>query len=261
MGIADRLVIYGELWMLGLGSGSTPSDTLIVERGQRVRVRAPGMLELMLTGRSCPRGNGWRRRPPSRAARPRRANSSSGGFWSRRAFRPPSARAHLRIGFVNQSRVQTKTASKTRVRDVPLAKITESTGVQKSAGTISSRSLKRTDNSSAIAPGVASSSTIAQSSSEKDKKNVITPQSIASAMVSVTFNFQLDTKDPSSHAVPDFKSLHASLDAQRMLRRGTPTVPIPVAFHTDARAKEREAFDELVRENEREREAERELRR
>ncbi|KAJ6601664.1 hypothetical protein B0H10DRAFT_673261 [Mycena sp. CBHHK59/15] len=188
------------------------------------------------------------------------------------------ARPPARTASVNQSRAQTKRASKVRARDVSLAKVAESTRVQKSAGSTSSRSLKRTDNSSAITSGVASSSAITQSSSEKDKKKVTVPQSIASATVSVAFNYQLDAKKDvrredgsrpassgstnrkaSSHAVPDFKSLHASLDAQRAIRRVTPTVPIPIVFHTDVRAKEREAFDEQVREKEREREAEKEL--
>lgn len=68
---------------------------------------------------------------------------------------------------------------------------------------------------------------------------------------------------PKPYSIPDFKALHASQAAQSTLRRShrTPTVPIPIAFSTDARAKERERFDEKVREKEREREAEREVQR
>ncbi|KAJ7484927.1 hypothetical protein B0H11DRAFT_1164194 [Mycena galericulata] len=66
-----------------------------------------------------------------------------------------------------------------------------------------------------------------------------------------------------AYSIPDFKTMHASQAAQSALRRShlAPTVPVPIAFSTDARAKERERFDEMVREKERELEAAREVQR
>ncbi|KAK7041248.1 hypothetical protein R3P38DRAFT_3179874 [Favolaschia claudopus] len=63
------------------------------------------------------------------------------------------------------------------------------------------------------------------------------------------------------YKIPDFKSMHASLAAQGALRRSqlAPTVPVPLAFSTDMRARERELFDEKVREKEREVEVAREV--
>ncbi|KAF8202707.1 hypothetical protein K438DRAFT_583286 [Mycena galopus ATCC 62051] len=68
---------------------------------------------------------------------------------------------------------------------------------------------------------------------------------------------------PKAYTIPDFKAMHASLAAQGTLRRSqvAPTIPVPIAFNTDIRAKEREAFDEKLREKEREREAVREIQR
>ncbi|KAJ7779462.1 hypothetical protein DFH07DRAFT_876122 [Mycena maculata] len=83
-------------------------------------------------------------------------------------------------------------------------------------------------------------------------------------------NFEAGTGDPESggapakaYNIPDFKVMHAVWDAQSALRRSqlAPTVPVPIAFSTDARAKERERFDEKVREKERERAATREVQR
>ncbi|KAJ7865359.1 hypothetical protein B0H14DRAFT_414832 [Mycena olivaceomarginata] len=68
---------------------------------------------------------------------------------------------------------------------------------------------------------------------------------------------------PKPYRIPDFKALHASLAAQHSLRRSqlalAPTVPKPIAFSTDARARERGVFDERVREREREEDQRREL--
>jgi hypothetical protein len=63
--------------------------------------------------------------------------------------------------------------------------------------------------------------------------------------------------------IPDFKAMHASQAAQSALRRGhlVPTVPVPIVFSTDARVKERELFDQKVRERERELEGAREVQR
>ncbi|KAJ6492219.1 hypothetical protein C8R45DRAFT_990656 [Mycena sanguinolenta] len=68
---------------------------------------------------------------------------------------------------------------------------------------------------------------------------------------------------PKPYTVPDFKAMHATLAAQNVLRRSqlAPTIPVPIAFSTDIRAKERELFDEKVREKERELEAAREVQR
>ncbi|KAJ6468510.1 hypothetical protein C8R47DRAFT_1151493 [Mycena vitilis] len=68
---------------------------------------------------------------------------------------------------------------------------------------------------------------------------------------------------PKPYAIPDFAALHASQAAQSKLRRSqrAPTVPVPIAFCTDMRVRERGAFDERVRENEREAEAAKEARR
>lgn len=68
---------------------------------------------------------------------------------------------------------------------------------------------------------------------------------------------------PKGYTIPDFKAMHASQAAQSALRRSqlAPTVPVPIAFNTDMRAKERELFDERLREKEREMEAAREVQR
>ncbi|KAF7358723.1 hypothetical protein MSAN_01211300 [Mycena sanguinolenta] len=68
---------------------------------------------------------------------------------------------------------------------------------------------------------------------------------------------------PKPYSIPDFKAIHATLAAQNALRRSqlAPTVPVPIAFSTDIRAKERELFDEKVREKERELEVAREVQR
>ncbi|KAJ6473754.1 hypothetical protein C8R45DRAFT_835208, partial [Mycena sanguinolenta] len=65
------------------------------------------------------------------------------------------------------------------------------------------------------------------------------------------------------YTVPDFKAMHATLAARNVLRRSqlAPTIPVPIAFSTDIRAKERALFDEKVREKEMELEAAREVQR
>lgn len=54
--------------------------------------------------------------------------------------------------------------------------------------------------------------------------------------------------------VPDFKALHAAQEAELALRKDkiTPVLPLPIELNTDGRAKEREKFDELMREKEKE---------
>jgi hypothetical protein len=90
--------------------------------------------------------------------------------------------------------------------------------------------------------------------------------------VSVGFNFETGEREEEAegtqprakgYSIPDFKAIHASQAAQNALRRSqfAPTVPVPIAFSTDARAKERERFDEKVREKERELEVAREIQR
>lgn len=68
---------------------------------------------------------------------------------------------------------------------------------------------------------------------------------------------------PKTYTIPDFNALHASQAAQSALRRSqrAPTVPVPIAFSTDVRAREREVFDGKVRERERAAEEARELQR
>lgn len=64
-------------------------------------------------------------------------------------------------------------------------------------------------------------------------------------------------------SIPDFRTIHAAQEAEFALRKENicPTVPLPMRFETDFRVKERQKFDERVREKEREREVEREQRR
>jgi hypothetical protein len=67
-----------------------------------------------------------------------------------------------------------------------------------------------------------------------------------------------------AYAIPDFKALHAAHDAQAALRRSqrhaAATVPVAPNFSTDARVKERGAFDARVREKEEREREEREVR-
>jgi len=64
-------------------------------------------------------------------------------------------------------------------------------------------------------------------------------------------------------SIPDFKTMHAAQEAEFALRKENicPTVPLPMRFETDFRVKERQKFDERMREKEREREREMEQRR
>ncbi|GLB45941.1 putative targeting protein for Xklp2 (TPX2) [Lyophyllum shimeji] len=66
-----------------------------------------------------------------------------------------------------------------------------------------------------------------------------------------------------SYQVPDFKTLHALHDAELALRKENiaPVIPLPRELNTEWRAREREKFDEHVREKERELEREREQKR
>jgi hypothetical protein len=54
--------------------------------------------------------------------------------------------------------------------------------------------------------------------------------------------------------VPDFKTLHAHHEAEIAHRKENihPTVPLPLELHTNERAKEREKFDRMMKEKERE---------
>ncbi|CAK5267013.1 unnamed protein product [Mycena citricolor] len=63
-----------------------------------------------------------------------------------------------------------------------------------------------------------------------------------------------------AYTIPDFKAMHASQAARFSLRRShaAPTVPVPIAFSTDQRVRERQAFDARVREREQAEEAQRE---
>ncbi|KAF9458035.1 hypothetical protein BDZ94DRAFT_1336099 [Collybia nuda] len=65
------------------------------------------------------------------------------------------------------------------------------------------------------------------------------------------------------HPIPDYKSLHAQLDAELAQRKENiqPVIPRAIELSTDTRAREREKFDMRVREKEREMERVREERR
>ncbi|KAI0673829.1 hypothetical protein C8Q78DRAFT_1019260 [Trametes maxima] len=65
------------------------------------------------------------------------------------------------------------------------------------------------------------------------------------------------------HAIPDFKALHALHQSQLAQRKAEimPVVPLPIEFQTDARAREREKFEEARRAREAELERQREERR
>ncbi|PPQ77550.1 hypothetical protein CVT25_011410 [Psilocybe cyanescens] len=68
---------------------------------------------------------------------------------------------------------------------------------------------------------------------------------------------QRERSERKQHApIPDFKALHAAQEAKLALRKENihPTVPLPIKWETDHRAKERQKFDEMVREKEREQE-------
>ncbi|KAJ7626486.1 hypothetical protein B0H17DRAFT_996031 [Mycena rosella] len=95
---------------------------------------------------------------------------------------------------------------------------------------------------------------------------VVVSSSSSSARVPLQFDFQAgapadnDSQSeaefkeprPKTYHIPDFATLHASQAAQNTLRRSqcAPTVPIPIAFSTDARVRERARFDAQVRERE-----------
>ncbi|KZT08774.1 uncharacterized protein LAESUDRAFT_55024 [Laetiporus sulphureus 93-53] len=55
-------------------------------------------------------------------------------------------------------------------------------------------------------------------------------------------------------AIPDFKAMHAAQETALAVRREqiVPVLPVGLELHTDARARERERFDEARRERERE---------
>jgi Targeting protein for Xklp2 (TPX2) domain len=54
--------------------------------------------------------------------------------------------------------------------------------------------------------------------------------------------------------VPDFKALHTAEEAKLAMRkeRYTPVLPVPLNLSTDDRARERQKFDEMIKEKERE---------
>ncbi|KAK6981495.1 hypothetical protein R3P38DRAFT_415020 [Favolaschia claudopus] len=125
-------------------------------------------------------------------------------------------------------------------------------------------------------PGISSASSSSAANSTSATRKVPTPgesstSSTGSTRDAVTRHRRehaeesTESQQPRSkpYKIPDFKSMHASLAAQGALRRSqmAPTVPVPLAFSTDIRARERELFDEKVREKERELEAARELQR
>ncbi|KAG5649946.1 hypothetical protein H0H81_001365 [Sphagnurus paluster] len=91
----------------------------------------------------------------------------------------------------------------------------------------------------------------AESEKDKDKDKDVRP-----------FTSQSLSQKPRKQ-VPDFKTLHAQHEAEVALRKEniTPVVPLPLTLNTEERARERERFDELVREKERELERAKEQRR
>lgn len=57
------------------------------------------------------------------------------------------------------------------------------------------------------------------------------------------------------HDIPDFKALHAAQEVKLALLKKEnvhPTVPLPIKWETDQRVKERQKYDEMVKEKERE---------
>jgi myo-inositol catabolism protein IolC len=59
-----------------------------------------------------------------------------------------------------------------------------------------------------------------------------------------------------ANPIPDFRAIHAHLDASQAHRKENihPVIPQPFHWATDERIKERQEFDEVVKEKERERE-------
>ncbi|OCH95724.1 hypothetical protein OBBRIDRAFT_719947 [Obba rivulosa] len=70
-------------------------------------------------------------------------------------------------------------------------------------------------------------------------------------------------KSRAALGIPDFKALHAAQESLLTARKEqiVPVVPKPMSFHTDARAREREKFEEARREREKEIERQMEERR
>ena len=65
------------------------------------------------------------------------------------------------------------------------------------------------------------------------------------------------------HPIPDYKSEHALLESSLARRKENiaPIIPLSFEMHTDARAKERERFEAVVKEKEKEMEEQREAKR
>lgn len=59
-----------------------------------------------------------------------------------------------------------------------------------------------------------------------------------------------------AHPIPDFKAIHAHLDASQTHRKENihPVIPQPFHWATEQRIRERKHFDEMIKEKERERE-------
>ena len=71
------------------------------------------------------------------------------------------------------------------------------------------------------------------------------------------------SKASAGHPIPDFKALHAMQESVLAQRKAeiVPVVPLPIEFQTEARAHEREKFEEARRAREAELERQREERR
>ena len=74
---------------------------------------------------------------------------------------------------------------------------------------------------------------------------------------------QSESQSEKRYHIPDFKAMHAVQDAERALRKENikPVVPLPIRWETERRVKERQKFDERMRDKEREEERVEEMRR
>ncbi|KAJ7721828.1 hypothetical protein DFH07DRAFT_857419 [Mycena maculata] len=108
-------------------------------------------------------------------------------------------------------------------------------------------------------PPAQRSSSAAAGATERSKKS---KASTLNATVPRQFSFEAETGDPEWRGLGQgvqYSRLQGHACGVGYTGRASPTVPVPIAFSTDARAKERERFDEKVREKERERAATREV--
>jgi len=90
-----------------------------------------------------------------------------------------------------------------------------------------------------------------------------TPEESDSRSTSRSHSNSQSYKHKFYHPAPNFKAIHAALDASLAQRKENvhPTVPLPMQWETDSRMQQRKRFEERVREKEREKGKEEEERR